>query len=147
MVNLRSVIYEGGSIHFPETSLRMFELVLTFGFCQYKFAAGLYARRHDSAPANGVTDQMPFSLPHANPKEQSPKQLPQKLPILKYTRQREIEVLSGVIYIHQPMLPAKCYCFIVAKTNAAISLERVKNAQLPCLQVARHRQCRRRFHG
>ena len=26
------------------------------------------------------------------------------------------------------MLPAKCYCFTVAKTNAAISLERVKNA-------------------
>ena len=24
------------------------------------------------------------------------------------------------------MLPAKCYCFNVAKTNAAISLERVK---------------------
>ena len=24
------------------------------------------------------------------------------------------------------MLPAKCYCFTVAKTNAAISLERVK---------------------
>ena len=68
---------------------------------------------------------MPFSLPHANPMEQSPNQLPQKLPILKYTRQREIEILSGVIYIHQPMLPAKCYCFTVAKTNAAISLERV----------------------
>ena len=73
-----------------------------------------------------MTDQMPFSLPHANPMEQSPNQLPQKLPILKYTRQREIEILSGVIYIHQPMLPAKCYCFTVAKTNAAISLERVK---------------------
>ena len=58
--------------------------------------------------------------------EQSPNQLPQKLPILKYTRQREIEILSGVIYIHQPMLPAKCYCFTVAKTNAAISLECVK---------------------
>ena len=58
--------------------------------------------------------------------EQSPNRLPQKLPILKYTRQREIEILSGVIYIHQPMLPAKCYCFTVAKTNAAISLERVK---------------------
>ena len=57
--------------------------------------------------------------------EQSPNQLPQKLPILKYTRQREVEILSGVIYIHQPMLPAKCYCFTVAKTNAAISLERV----------------------
>ena len=58
--------------------------------------------------------------------EQSPNRLQQKLPILKYTRQREIEILSGVIYIHQPMLPAKCYCFTVAKTNAAISLERVK---------------------
>ena len=58
--------------------------------------------------------------------EQLPDQLPQKLPILKYTRQREIEILSGVIYIHQPMLPAKCYCFTVAKPNAAISLERVK---------------------
>ena len=69
---------------------------------------------------------MPFSLPHANPREQSPNQLPQKLPILKYTRQREVEILSGVIYIHQPMLPVKCYCFTVAKTNAAISLERVK---------------------
>ena len=41
-------------------------------------------------------------------------------------RQREIEILSCVIYIHQPMLPAKCYCFNVAKINAAISLERVK---------------------
>ena len=86
------------------------------------------ARRHDSAPVNGLTDQMPFSLPHANPMEQPLNQLPQKLPILKYTRQREIEILSGVIYIHQPMLPTKCYCFTVAKTNAAISLERVKNA-------------------
>ena len=72
------------------------------------------------------TGQLPFSLPHGNPMEQSPNQLPQKLPILKYTRQREIEVLSGVFYIHQPMLPAKCYRFNVAKTNAAISLERVK---------------------
>ena len=71
---------------------------------------------------------MLFSLPHANPMEQSPNQLPQKLPILKYTRQREIEILSGVIYIHQPLLPAKCYCLNVAKINAAISLERVKNA-------------------
>ena len=26
------------------------------------------------------------------------------------------------------MLPAKCYCFNVAKINAAVSLERVKNA-------------------
>ena len=26
------------------------------------------------------------------------------------------------------MLPARCYCFTVDKTNAAISLERVKNA-------------------
>ena len=89
---------------------------------------------------------MPFSLPHANPMEQSPNQLPQKLPILKYTRQREIEIVSGVIYIHQPMLPAKCYCFTVAKTNAAISLERVK-MKLVCLQAARRRQRRPRFHG
>ncbi len=37
-----------------------------------------------------------------------------------------MEILSGAIYTHQPMLPAKCYCFTVAKTNAAISLERVK---------------------
>ena len=35
-------------------------------------------------------------------------------------------MLSGVIQIHQPMLPATCYCFTVVKTNAAISLERVK---------------------
>ena len=83
-------------------------------------------RRHDSAPANGLTGQMLFSLPHANPMEQSPNQLPQKLPILKHTRQREVEILSGVIYIHQPMVPAKFYCFKFAKTNAAISLERVK---------------------
>ena len=88
----------------------------------------LCARSHDSAPANGLTGQMLFSLPHANPMEQSPNQLPQKLPILKYTRQREIEILSGVIYIHQPMLLDKCYCFTFAKTNAAISLKRVKNA-------------------
>ena len=60
--------------------------------------------------------------------EQLPNQLPQKLPILKYTGQREIEIPSDVIYIHQPMLPAKCYCFNVAKIHAAISLERVKNA-------------------
>ena len=99
-------------------------------------AAGLYARRHESAPANGLTGQMPFSLPHANPMEQSPNQLPQKLPILKHTHQREIEILSGVIYIHQPTFPAKCYCFTVAKTNAAIRLERVTNAQLACLQAA-----------
>ena len=79
--------------------------------------------------------------------EQSPNQLPQKLPILKYTRQREIEIVSGVIYIHQHMLPAKCYCFTVAKTNAAICLERVRKMQLACLQAARRRQCRRRFHG
>ena len=90
---------------------------------------------------------MPFSLPHANPMEQSPNQLPQKLPVLKYTRQREIEILSGVIYIHQHMLPAKCYCFAVAKTNAAINLVRGKNVQLACLQAARRRQRRRRFHG
>ena len=69
---------------------------------------------------------MPFSLPHANPVEQSPTQLSQKLPIVQYIRQREIEILSGAIYIHQPMLPAKCYCFTVAKTNIAISLERVQ---------------------
>ena len=90
---------------------------------------------------------MLFSLPHANPMEQSPNQLPQKLPILKSPRQREIKILSSVIYIHQPMLPAKCYCFAVAKTNAAISLERVTNAELLCLQAIRHRQRRRLFHG
>ena len=90
---------------------------------------------------------MLFSLPNANPMEQSPNQLSQKLPILKYTGQREIEILSGVIYIHQPMLPAKCYCLTVAKTNAAISLERVKKMQLACLQAARRMQRRRRFHG
>ena len=90
---------------------------------------------------------MLFSLPHANSMEQSPNQLPQKLPILKYTRHREIEILSDVIYIHRPMLPAKCYCFAVAKTNAAISLERVTNAQLLCLQAERRRQRRRLFHG
>ena len=64
--------------------------------------------------------------------EQSSNQLPQKFTILKYTRQREIEILSGVnrvIYIHQPMLPAKCYCFTVAKTNEAISLERLKECK------------------
>ena len=33
------------------------------------------------------------------------------------------------------MLPAKCYCFAVAKTNAAISLERVTNVHLLCLQA------------
>ena len=85
-------------------------------------------RRHDPAPANGLTGHMLFSLPHTNPMEQSPNQLPQKLPILKWTRQREIGILLGVIYIHQPMLPAKCYCFNVAKINAAISLERIKSA-------------------
>ena len=92
---------------------------------------------------------MLFSLPRANPMEQSPIKRPQNLPILKYTGQREIEILSGAIYIHQPMLPAKCYCFTVAKTNAAISLERVTNAQLLsfyCLQAARRRQRRRLFH-
>ena len=88
--------------------------------------AGFCARRPDPAPANGLTGHMPFSLPHANPMEQSPNQLPQKLPILKYTRQSEIETLSGVIYIHLTMSPATCYCVTVAKTNAAISLERVK---------------------
>ena len=87
-----------------------------------------YARRHDSAPVNGLTGQMPFSLPHANLMEQAPNKLPQKLPMPKYTRQREIEKRSGVIYMHQPMLPAKFYCFKVAKTNSAISIERVKNA-------------------
>ena len=69
---------------------------------------GLYARRHDSAPANGLTGQMLFSLPHANPMEQSPNHLPQNSPILKYTRQREIKILSDAIYIHRPMFPAKC---------------------------------------
>ena len=87
----------------------------------------MYARRHDSAPPNGLTGQMLFSLPRANPMEQSPNQLPQTLPILTYTRHREIEILSDVIYIHQPMLPAIWYCFAVAKTNATISLERATN--------------------
>ena len=109
--------------------------------------AGLYARSHDSAPANGLTGHMLFSLPLANPMEQSPNQLPQKLPILKYTRYKEIEILSDVIYIHQPMLPAESYCFAVAKTNAAISLERVTNAQLLWLQAERRMQRRRLFHG
>ena len=84
-----------------------------------------------SGPANGLSSlssQLQFSRPHVNPMEQLPNQLPQKLPIVRYTRQTEIEVLSGVIYIYQPMLPAKCYCFTVAKTNAAICLERVNNA-------------------
>ena len=45
------------------------------------------------------------------------------------------------------MLPAKCYCFAVAKTNAAISLERVTNAQLLCLQAERRSRRRRLFHG
>ena len=39
-------------------------------------------------------------------------------------------MLSGVIYIHQLVLLAKCYCFIVAKTNAAISLEHVKKCRV-----------------
>ena len=82
-----------------------------------------------------VTSCRPPDIPHVNPMEQSPNQLPQKLPILKYTRHRELELLSDVIYIHQPMLPGKCYCFAVAKTKAAISLERVTNAQLLCLQA------------
>ena len=107
----------------------------------------MYARRHDSAPPNGLTGQMLFSLPHANPMEQSPNQLLQKLPILIYTRHREIEILSDVIYIHPLMLPAKCYCFVVAKTNAAIILERVTNAQLLCLKAERRMQRRRLFHG
>ena len=37
------------------------------------------------------------------------------------------------------MFPAKCYCFTVAKTNAAISLERVNNAAV--FQAARRRHC------
>ena len=110
-------------------------------------AAGLYARRHDPAPANGLTGQMLFSLPHANPMEQSPNQLPQKLPILKYTRQREIEILSSVIYIHQSLLPANCYCFNVAKINAAISLERVKNAIDIVNKLHGVGSGRRRFHS
>ena len=56
------------------------------------------------------------------------KKLSPKLAILKYTHQRKIEKPSGVIYIHHPMLPAKFYCFNIAKTNASISLELVKNA-------------------
>ena len=77
---------------------------------------------------DGLSSQLPFSRPHVNPIEQLPNHLPHKLPVLRYTRQTEIEVLSGVIYIYQRMLPAKCCCFTVAKTNAAISLERVNNA-------------------
>ena len=65
---------------------------------------------------------------NANPMEPQPKQLSPKLAILKYTHQRKIEKPSGVIYIHHPMLPAKFYCFNIAKTNASISLELVKNA-------------------
>ncbi len=42
------------------------------------------------------------------------------------------------------MLPAKCYCFAVTETNAAIRLERVTNAQLLCLQAERPRQRRQR---
>ena len=66
-----------------------------------RLAVGFCARRHDLAAVNGLTGQLPFSCPHANPMEQSPKQLPQKLPILKCTRH--------------------------AKLNAAISLECLKN--------------------
>ena len=49
--------------------------------------------------------------------------------ILKYTRLREIEVglLSNVIYIHQLMLPSKCFCFKHRCKTAAASLERLKN--------------------
>ena len=74
---------------------------------------------------------MQFSLPHANPMEQSPNQLPQKLLILKYIRQREIEILSGVIYIHQPMLSAKCYCEtdIVNKLHGVGSIGAVFTAE------------------
>ena len=59
---------------------------------------------------------------------QPAKQLSQNLPILKYTRLKQIELLSDVICIHQPMRPAKYFGFNVAKINAAISLERLKNA-------------------
>ena len=79
----------------------------------------------EAAPANGLTGQMQFSLPHANTMEQSPNQLPQKLPMLKYTR---LKGNRNTIGIHQPVLPAKCYCFNIAKINAAIGLEHVKNA-------------------
>ena len=81
-----------------------------------------------SGPANDLSSQLQLSRPHVNPMEQLPNQLTQKLPILRYPRQTEIEVLSGVNNIHQPMLPAKCYCFTVAKTKAAIRLERINNA-------------------
>ena len=53
-----------------------------------------------SGPANGFSSQLQFSRPHVDPMEQLPNQLPQKLPIVRYTRQTEIEVLSGVIYIY-----------------------------------------------
>ena len=42
---------------------------------------------------------------------QPAKQVSQNLPILKYTRLGEIEVMSNVICIHQLMLPSKCFCF------------------------------------
>ena len=45
------------------------------------------------------------------------------------------------------MLPAKCYSVDVVKTNAAISLERVTNAQLLCLQAERRRQRRPLFQA
>ena len=56
-------------------------------------------------------------------------------------------MLSGVIYIHQPTLPAKCYCFNVAKLNAAISLERVKNTIDIVNKLYGVGSGRRRFHN
>ena len=87
-----------------------------------------YVRADIIRPGEWFEQPVAVFASHVNPMEQLPNQLPQKLPILRYTRQTKIEVLSGVIYIYQPMLPAKFYCFTVAKTNAAISLERVNNA-------------------
>ena len=42
---------------------------------------------------------------------QPAKHLSQNLPLLKYTRLSEIEVMLNVICIHQLMLPSKCFCF------------------------------------
>ena len=113
-------VFRSVSVTFVGNWLRLLKVAVT--------SSNMYARRHDTAPPNGLTgqNQMLFSTTRANPMEQSPNQLPQTLPILTYTRQREIEILSDVIYIHQPMLPAKCYCFAVA--NAPVT----PNARCHC---------------
>ena len=87
------------------------------------FTTGHCARSHDLAEANGSTGKMHSLRPKANPMEWPLNQLSQKLPILKYTRQGEMEVLSDVICMHQPMLAGKSFCFNIAKINAAIGLE------------------------